>query len=134
MFELHQTLAKDTVTVASLPLSQVLLMNDVRYPWLILVPQREDIREIHHLAKDDQDTLFKEIMLASNIVETIFSPEKINIGALGNLVPQLHIHVIARYKDDAAWPGPVWGHGEAVPYAPEPLEALKNQLEEALTA
>ncbi|MGA0394753.1 MAG: HIT family protein, partial [Rhodospirillales bacterium] len=76
----------------------------------------------------------KEIMLASNIVETIFSPEKINIGALGNLVPQLHIHVIARYKDDAAWPGPVWGHGEAVPYAPEPLEALKNQLEEALTA
>ena len=134
MFELHQTLAKDTVTVASLPLSQVLLMNDVRYPWLILVPQRKDIREIHHLAKDDQDTLFKEIMLASNIVETIFSPEKINIGALGNLVPQLHIHVIARYKDDAAWPGPVWGHGEAVPYAPEPLEALKNQLEEALTA
>jgi len=134
MFELHQTLAKDTVTVASLPLSQVLLMNDVRYPWLILVPQREDIREIHHLAKDDQGTLFKEIMLASNIVETIFSPEKINIGALGNLVPQLHIHVIARYKDDAAWPGPVWGHGEAVPYAPEPLEALKNQLEEALTA
>ncbi|MEL0106356.1 MAG: HIT family protein [Rhodospirillaceae bacterium] len=134
MFELHQTLAKDTVTVASLPLSQVLLMNDVRYPWLILVPQREDIREIHHLAKDDQGTLFKEIMLASNIVETIFSPEKINIGALGNLVPQLHIHVIARYKDDAAWPGPVWGHGEAVPYTPEPLEALKNQLEEALTA
>jgi diadenosine tetraphosphate (Ap4A) HIT family hydrolase len=134
MFELHQTLAKDTVTVASLPLSQVLLMNDVRYPWLILVPQREDIREIHHLAKDDQGTLFKEIMLASNIVETIFSPEKINIGALGNLVPQLHIHVIARYKDDAAWPGPVWGHGEAVPYAPEPLEAIKNQLEEALTA
>lgn len=133
MFELNPILEQDTITVTTLPLSRVLLMNDARYPWLILVPQREDIKEIHHLSRDDQNTLFTEIMLASNIIEAMFSPDKLNVGALGNLVPQLHVHVIARYKSDPAWPGPVWGHSAAEPYAPEPLKAMLKQLKEALT-
>ena len=126
MFELHPTLAKDTTLVTSLPLCRVLLMNDARYPWIILVPQREDIREIHHLEADDQNTLFQELMQASNIVENLFAPDKINVGALGNLVPQLHVHVIARFKDDAAWPGPVWGQGDAIPYGPKKRETIQK--------
>jgi diadenosine tetraphosphate (Ap4A) HIT family hydrolase len=131
MFELHPTLAKDASLVIELPLSHVLLMNNVRYPWVILVPAREGIREIHHLELDDQNMLFKEIVQASNIVETIFSPDKINVGALGNLVPQLHVHVIARFKDDVAWPDPVWGYGDTIPYGPRKRERLQTQLAEA---
>lgn len=131
MFELHPTLANDTSFVIELPLSQVLLMNNVRYPWIILVPQRENILEIHHLEPDDQTTLFQELIQASNIMESIFSPDKINVGALGNMVPQLHVHVIARFKDDVAWPDPVWGHGDTIPYGPRKRERLQTQLADA---
>ncbi|MGY8991028.1 MAG: HIT domain-containing protein [Rhodospirillales bacterium] len=131
MFELHPTLANDTSLVIELPLSQVLLMNNVRYPWIILVPQRENILEIHHLEPDDQTTLFQELIQASNIMESIFSPDKINVGALGNMVPQLHVHVIARFKDDVAWPDPVWGHGDTIPYGPRKRERLQTQLADA---
>jgi len=135
VFELHPILANDTSFVTELPLSQVLLMNNVRYPWLILVPAREKngagIREIHHLEPNDQDMLFKEIVQASTIVESIFAPDKINVGALGNLVPQLHVHVIARFKDDVAWPDPVWGHGDTIPYGPRKRERLQIQLADA---
>ena len=131
MFELHPDLANDTSLVIELPLSQVLLMNNVRYPWIILVPQRENILEIHHLEPDDQTTLFQELIQASNIMESIFSPDKINVGALGNMVPQLHVHVIARFKDDVAWPDPVWGHGDTIPYGPRKRERLQTQLADA---
>ncbi|MEQ8193233.1 MAG: HIT family protein [Rhodospirillales bacterium] len=135
MFELHPTLAKDTVSVTALALSRVLLMNDARFPWLILVPQGsdvcEDVREIHHLAQGDQTLLFAEAMRASEILEKMFAPDKINVGALGNLVEQLHFHVIARFKTDAAWPGPVWGHGKAEPYAPDELERIRSSLTNA---
>ena len=131
MFELHPPLANDTSLVIELPLSQVLLMNNVRYPWIILVPQRENILEIHHLEPDDQTTLFQELIQASNIMESIFSPDKINVGALGNMVPQLHVHVIARFKDDVAWPDPVWGHGDTIPYGPRKRERLQTQLADA---
>ena len=131
MFELHPVLAKDTTLVTSLPLCRVLLMNDARYPWLILVPQREEVREIHHLAPDDQRLLFQEIVQASEIIEALYTPDKVNVGALGNLVAQLHVHVIARYKDDFAWPGPVWGQGDAVAYEPDKLSAVQAELEAA---
>ncbi|MEX2451816.1 MAG: HIT family protein [Rhodospirillales bacterium] len=130
MFKLHPVLEKDTVAVASLALSRVLLMNDARFPWLILVPQREGMREIHKLSRADQTQLMTEAMRASEILEALFAPDKINIGALGNLVEQLHVHVIARFTTDAAWPGPVWGYGTAEPYAPDELERVRSRLVE----
>jgi diadenosine tetraphosphate (Ap4A) HIT family hydrolase len=131
VFKLHPVLEKDTVSVASLPLSRVLLMNDARFPWLILVPQREGMREIHKLSRADQALLMTEAMRASEILEALFAPDKINVGALGTLVEQLHVHVIARFKTDAAWPGPVWGHGAAEPYAPDELERVRTRLMKA---
>jgi diadenosine tetraphosphate (Ap4A) HIT family hydrolase len=135
VFRLHPVLEKDTIPVTSLPLSRVLLMNDARFPWLILVPQsadmREGVREIHKLSRADQAQLMTEAMQASEILEKLFVPDKINVGALGNLVPQLHVHVIARFKTDAAWPGPVWGHSQAVSYASDELERIRSSLTNA---
>lgn len=133
MFQLHPILEKDTVPVASLTLSRALLMNDSRFPWLILVPARADVREIIDLAPDDRALLWDEVMQASHVMRDLYKPDKLNMGALGNLVPQLHIHVIARFCDDAAWPGPVWGHGETISYEPDRLETVRNQLAETLT-
>ena len=103
-------------------------MNDRRYQWLILVPRRDDMREIHHLSSPDQTSLFEEITRVSELLETEFNPTKMNIGALGNIVSQLHIHVIARNEGDPAWPGPVWGHSSAVAYASDEIEKLKEKL------
>ncbi len=128
MFEIHPALAKDTTLVTLLPLCTVLLMNDARYPWLILVPVRDAMGEIHDLKVEDQRVLLQEIVKTSKIMKSLYTPDKINIGALGNLVPQLHVHVIARYKDDFAWPGPVWGQGDAVPYDAGKLKTLRDQL------
>lgn len=115
-FELHKQLAADTEWVATLSLCRVLLMNDSNYPWLILVPERAGVREIHELGHADQQTLMQEITAVSRIMETAFDAHKMNVAALGNLVPQLHVHVIARYVEDPAWPGPVWGRVPAAPY------------------
>jgi len=109
MFSLHPTLASDTLQIADLPLSCVLLMKDRGFPWLILVPRREGVKEIHELTPDDRAILIEEVSLASLILTKLLNPVKINCGALGNIVPQLHVHVIARFKADRAWPGPVWG-------------------------
>ena len=129
MFELHERLAADTAEVAALGLSRVLLMNDRRWPWLILVPERAGMTEIHRLSEGDQGELMVEISKASKILESLYAPDKINVGALGNLVPQLHIHVIARTHSDPAWPGPVWGQGEAVPYERPMADALIGLLQ-----
>src|SRR6185369_2129562 len=110
-FSLHPTLARDTVEVARLPLCRVLLMNDRRFPWLILVPEREDAREIVDLAPADRAVLIEKIAQASAALHSLFQPDKLNVGALGNVVPQLHVHVIARFATDPAWPGPVWSSG-----------------------
>jgi len=115
-FVLHKRLAADTVPVAELALCSARLMNDSRWPWLILVPRRAEAVELHALDDADQVLLVREIALASRVLETVHKPAKINVGALGNLVPQLHVHVIARNRDDPAWPGPVWGAGTPVPY------------------
>lgn len=118
MFELHPRLAEDTLEIARWSLCHVHLMKDARYPWIILVPARANIREFHHLTEADQITLWNEIRRASEGLEKATHAEKLNVAALGNMVPQLHVHIIARFSSDPAWPAPVWGVGEAVPYDP----------------
>ena len=127
-FTLHPTLARDTVEVTRLPLCRVLLMNDRRFPWLILVPERDSVREIHQLSPADRAALIEEIALGSGVLERLFHPDKINVGALGNVVPQLHVHVVARTAGDPAWPGPVWGSGAAVPYAEDEIAEIRARL------
>ena len=131
-FELHPQLAKDTVLVKNLALCRVLLMKDATYPWLILVPERADIREIHTLSEADQIILMREMTHVSRTVEALFDADKMNVAALGNMVPQLHIHIIARFERDAAWPGPVWGKVPAKPYEPDALDDLVAKTKEAL--
>jgi diadenosine tetraphosphate (Ap4A) HIT family hydrolase len=131
-FALHSRLAADTFFVADWTLSRVLLMNDARFPWLVLVPQRAHLVELHDLNADDRATLIEEISLASRCLKSLTGAAKINVGALGNLVAQLHIHVVARKPGDAAWPRPVWGRGTAVPYEPAAREALLNELARSL--
>ncbi|MEJ2133348.1 MAG: HIT domain-containing protein, partial [Gammaproteobacteria bacterium] len=115
-FELHPRLAADTIPLGRFGLSALLLMNDSRYPWCILVPRRAGVREIHELREDDQVALLREIVHLSEHMQASFRAHKMNVAALGNQVPQLHVHVIARQTSDPAWPGPVWGVGEAIPY------------------
>lgn len=131
-FSLHERLAVDTVRVQTLDLSHVLLMRDARWPWLILVPARAGVTEIHQLNQTDRGRLIEEIAQAGRVLERVFSPDKVNVGALGNMLPQLHVHVIARRRDDPAWPGPVWGHGAAEPYAPDALSRRIEDLRAAL--
>ena len=120
-FQLHERLAEDTVEVARWTLSQVLLMNDSHYPWLVLVPQRPGLRDFDDLAEADLPVMTGEILRASRLLEDSFQPFKINVAALGNQVPQLHVHVIARFETDPAWPAPVWGVRPPEPYDPEAL-------------
>jgi diadenosine tetraphosphate (Ap4A) HIT family hydrolase len=115
-FELDPVLAGDSFSVANLGLCRLLLMNDSRFPWLILVPQRADMVEIHDLSPLDQTMLTFETVTVSENLKAMTGCHKVNVAALGNQVRQLHIHVIARQTDDAAWPNPVWGSGPAEPY------------------
>jgi diadenosine tetraphosphate (Ap4A) HIT family hydrolase len=129
-FRLHPKLEADTTMVADWALSRVLLMNDARYPWLILVPRRAGTSELHDLKHAERMVLIEEMNRAGGGLKSLTAAAKINIGALGNMVPQLHIHVVARNKSDAAWPGPVWGQG--VPLAYE--QGVKDMLIEKLRA
>jgi diadenosine tetraphosphate (Ap4A) HIT family hydrolase len=108
-FVLDDRLDADTIELATLPLCQVRLMNDRRFPWVILVPARPDASEIIDLDAADRARLIEEVALISTIMRELFRPTKLNVGALGNVVAQLHLHVVARFAGDAAWPGPVWG-------------------------
>ncbi len=134
MFQLHPQLAADTVPVANWPLCQVLLIKDANYPWLVLVPARDDLRDFDDLAPDDLQQASAEIVRASRALKTVFTPDKINVGALGNMVPQLHIHVIARFADDPAWPQPVWGVVPALLYTADALESRLTLLRDAFGA
>ena len=127
-FALHPRLAADTFLVGDLPLCRVLLMNDQRFPWLILVPRRADIREIIDLTAPERAILMEEIASAATALKAAAACHKLNVGALGNMVPQLHIHVVARSEGDAAWPGPVWGSGTAEAYAVPAAEQLLADL------
>jgi diadenosine tetraphosphate (Ap4A) HIT family hydrolase len=131
-FDLHPRLAADSLFVVDWTLCRVLLMNDARYPWLILVPRRTDAVEIFDLNPEDREMLMAEIALAGERLKHFSKAAKINVGALGNLVQQLHIHIVARNPGDAAWPGPVWGNGVAPTYESKAAEALIAQLVKTL--
>jgi diadenosine tetraphosphate (Ap4A) HIT family hydrolase len=127
-FALDPRLAVDTLPVARLVLSDLRLMNDRRFPWLILVPRRTGMSEILDLAEADRAALFDETVRVSEALRSATACDKLNVGALGNIVRQLHVHVVARFTGDAAWPGPVWGSGAAVPYAAGEAERLVAQF------
>lgn len=128
MFTLHPRLAADSLAIASLPLCQLRLINDCRFTWLILVPQRQEITELHQLTVIDQTQLLRESGEAARLLEAVTAPDKLNVGALGNLVPQFHWHLVARHRQDPCWPGPVWGCGKPEPYDEEQAEALVARL------
>ncbi|HET9189628.1 MAG TPA: HIT domain-containing protein [Rudaea sp.] len=132
-FVLDPRLAGDTHRVGDLELTRVLLMDDARFPWLILVPRRANLRELTDLGTGDQQRLLAEIDRCARVLHTLEKPDKLNIAALGNVVAQLHVHVIARRASDAAWPRPVWGFGEREPYTtdalPQRLAAMRRALE-----
>ncbi|UTA53578.1 HIT family protein [Lysobacter soli] len=131
-WQLHAQLAQDTHPVAHLGLSELRLMDDANHPWLILVPRVAGAVELIDLGATQQAALLAEINLASHALRALFKPHKLNVAALGNVVSQLHVHVIARFPDDIAWPRPVWGTATAQPYTPEALVARIQQLQGAL--
>jgi len=133
VFELDPQLEADTFPVGITSLNRILLMNDSRFPWLILVPERPDIREPFELTDEDQRTLMQESMITGKSLKALFNAYKLNIAALGNQVSQLHIHHIARFRTDAAWPRPVWGVGAAEPYEAEALRERVALLREVLS-
>jgi diadenosine tetraphosphate (Ap4A) HIT family hydrolase len=126
-FELHAQLAKDSIWLADWPLCQLRLINDSNYPWFILVPRRADIRDVIDLSDEDQAQLWQESAKLSRLLRQKFSPEKLNLAALGNMVPQLHLHHVARFSSDAAWPSPIWGKVAAIPYTEQQLVVLLNE-------
>lgn len=134
MFALHSQLAKDCLHVGDFPLCRLLLMNDSRYPWVILVPQRDAIEEIYQLHTDDQLQLSRESSYLGEAMMQHYQGDKLNIAALGNVVSQLHIHHVVRYRDDETWPAPIWGRGTQRPYNSQELEKqmviLRNMLAE----
>jgi diadenosine tetraphosphate (Ap4A) HIT family hydrolase len=131
-FVLHPQLARDTILLGDLPLSRVLIVNDANYPWLMLVPRRPDILEIIDLDDVERAQLMTEIALVGRALKEVSQCDKLNVAALGNVVPQLHVHMIARRKTDAAWPKPVWGAAPAVPVDAVDLDffmkALKSKI------
>lgn len=133
-FSLDSRLAADTLAVADLPLSAVRLMNDATYPWLVLIPRREGAVEIVDLSTEDRVQLMEEIAAVSDVLRAMTRCDKLNVAALGNMVPQLHVHVIGRFAGDPAWPGPVWGKAPAQPYAEAPREGFIAALRARLSA
>jgi len=131
-FELDAQLAADTHAVGDLELSRVLLMDDARFPWLILVPRRAGKRELLDLRIDEQHVLLHEIGCCATALRDLDKPDKLNIAALGNVVAQLHVHVIARTRQDAAWPRPVWGVGTRSAYTSSALQLRLSSLRAAL--
>lgn len=131
-FALDPRLAADCHVVGELELSRVLLMDDVRFPWLILVPRLPGLRELVELSRDQQHRLLDEINRVAHVLHAIVHPDKMNIATLGNVVSQFHVHVIARHVADAAWPQPVWGVGERAPYAADERARVLDLLRAGL--
>jgi diadenosine tetraphosphate (Ap4A) HIT family hydrolase len=123
-FQLDSRLAADTIPIGDLALSSIVLLDDSRFPWFVLVPRRPDLSELTDLDEADAAVLMGEIRTATRVMLDLAKPDKVNVGALGNIVGQLHVHVIGRYLSDPAWPGPVWGHGVRKPYQPHAAAAL----------
>ncbi|ELR67349.1 Diadenosine tetraphosphate (Ap4A) hydrolase [Photobacterium marinum] len=133
-FTLHPRLAADTTVLGDLPLCRVLLSKEALGPWLILVPRKDNLTEIHHLPEDEQFQLMRESSAVATLLENDYQADKINVGALGNLVPQLHVHHIARFKDDVAWPGPIWGNTDGTQREEAVQQALAEDLREELSS
>lgn len=127
-FRLDSRLAGDCIDLGALELCRVLLMDDARFPWVILVPQRPDLTEIYQLSTPERIRLITESTCVSQRLARDFDADKMNIAAIGNLVPQLHVHHIVRYRSDAAWPGPVWGFETRRPYAPRARDRMSARL------
>ena len=128
MAVIHAQLQADCLVIGRFPLCHLLLLQDANYPWCILVPDREDVSEIHQLSDADQQQLIRESSQLARVLEKTFSPDKLNIAALGNIVPQLHLHHIVRYRNDPSWPAPVWGRVTPRPYGEQQLAALLEKL------
>lgn len=131
-FTLHPQLEKDTFFIGSLDLSNILLMNDSRYPWIILVPRINDVCDITDLSAEYRAEFTEEINRVASLMKQAYQPERMNIAMLGNVVPQLHCHIIARFKEDFAWAKPVWGIGDAIPYTKEQQEKIVPLLQKLL--
>jgi diadenosine tetraphosphate (Ap4A) HIT family hydrolase len=123
-FALDSRLVGATRPIGDLALSSVLLLDDSRFPWFLLVPRIPDVVEITDLSEADSVRLMAEIRLAVRVLQDLVEPDKVNVGALGNQVPQLHVHVIGRFRSDPAWPGPAWGYGERKSYPDHAAQAL----------
>ncbi len=128
MFSLDPRLQQDTVVLGDFPLCRLLLMNDSTYPWLILVPRSEAISEVFQLTVKEQQQLWRETSQLAETLKDAFVADKMNIAALGNVVSQLHMHVVARRRDDAAWPAPVWGRQPTAPYTGLQLQLMRERL------
>ena len=135
-FQLHPRLEQDSIAIGHFNLTELRLINDSQYPWFILIPKRPNISEIYQLSETDQQLLQRESSLLAKTLAELYKADKMNIAAIGNMVPQLHIHHIVRYKTDIAWPAPVWGKFDSVPYTEQQIEKtatqLKNRLKEQL--
>lgn len=131
-FSLHERLARDCIAILDLELCRLLLMNNSDFPWCVLVPRRAAIRDIYELTEDDQQQLIRESSALSKVMLALFAGEKMNVAALGNVVPQLHLHHIVRSSVDKAWPHPVWGRAPGPPYTEAQLADLRRQLQAAL--
>lgn len=131
MFTLHDQLRRDTFAVCRMKLCLVQLMNDSQYPWLILVPAVDNVTEIADLNEKQRKLLINEVAQAQRVLQHCYAPHKLNVGALGNMVPQLHVHVVARFHEDPAWPGPIWGKQPPVPYDDGALRAVIARLQNA---
>ena len=123
-FTLDSRLAADTLPIGDLALCSALLLDDARFPWLVLVPRRAGVAEVTDLSDEDAMTLMGEIRIATRVMLELAKPDKVNVAALGNVVAQLHVHVVGRFRSDPAWPGPVWGHGSRAPYPHHAAAAL----------
>ncbi len=132
MFQLDPRLESSTLLLGAFPLSLLLLSKDANYPWCILVPAREDMREIYQLTEADRRQLLEESCVLAETLDNLFSAEKINVATIGNMVPQLHMHHVVRFERDAAWPGPVWGAVAAATYPPQLLMKTAERIVTAL--
>ncbi|MCQ2005832.1 HIT domain-containing protein [Rhizobium sp. NRK18] len=133
-FELDSRLERDSILVGNLGLCQLRLMTDARWPWFVLIPQRADVSEVFELTPLDQTMLTFETNQVASALKAVTGAEKINVGALGNIVRQLHVHVLARFEGDANWPGPVWGFGKAEAYDDDERNALIKKILDAISS
>lgn len=133
MFNLDSRLANDTLLIGDFSLCRLLLMNDRQYPWFILVPRREEVCELFQLDAADQQLLWQETTALAEVLKDTFSADKMNVATLGNMVSQLHMHVIVRRKGDPAWPAAVWGQHPALPYSADEVAAIRQKLRLVLT-